>query len=202
MAVMNSMAAWSAGAGSDELGRRWRDAATRRMAVAPRYVPYEDLVRDAAAGVDLPATATSALLEQWSAMDPWPDATAIEGLFVPYGFVTNCSSRLASVAAARSDLRPRFVLSAEEAGRYKPSAIVYREACRRLGTTPARTAFVAGSPYDARGAATAGLPAWLVVRRSDLPDPGPPVHVASSLYGVVEDLVDPASRPGRAPLDP
>jgi 2-haloalkanoic acid dehalogenase type II len=202
MAVMNSMAAWSSGAGSDELGRRWRDAATRRMAATVRYVPYEDLVRDAAAEVDLPATATSALLERWSAMKPWPDAAAIERLSVPYAFVTNCSSELARVAARRSGLRPAFVLAAEEAARYKPNASMYREACGRLGTPPARTAFVAGSPYDARGAAAAGLQAWLVVRRSDLPDPGPPVRLASSLEAVVADLTSPDSRPDRAPLDP
>lgn len=181
MAVMNSLDAWAAAAGDRERGLRWRDAVTARMAAAPRYVPYERLVAHAAAGMGLPAGATDRLVESWSEMHPWPDAAALADLSVPYAFVTNCSRGLADVAAARSALRPRFTLSAEEAGRYKPAPEAYREACRRIGFAPERTLFVAGSPYDAQGARGAGLRAWLVPRRPDLPAPAGGIRVVRSL---------------------
>ena len=173
MAVMDSLATWATAAGDQNRGRRWRDAATSRMIAAARYVPYEDLVRQAAVDTGVPTAATDALIDQWTAMEPWPDAEVLATATVPFGFVTNCSAALADLAAARARCRPRVVLSAEEAGWYKPHAEIDREACRRLGTSPARTAFVAGSAYDADGAARAGLATWFVRRRPEhAPDRG------------------------------
>ena len=118
-------------------------------------------------------------------MAPWPDAGALSGLTLPYAFVTNCSARLAGIAAGRSGLRPAFVLSAEEAGCYKPDARIYTEACRRLRSAPEATLFVAGSPYDAEGARAAGLQAWLVVRRADQRVSDRAIRVVTSLEEVV-----------------
>lgn len=170
MAVMNSLATWASAAGDDRVALVWRDAATSRMVASRSYVPYRDLVADAADEAGLPPEAVERLFEEWAEMNPWPDAAAIRRLAVPYGFVTNCSAELARTAAGRSGLRPEVVLSAEEAGWYKPEARVYREAVRRLGTPLERTAFVAGSAYDAAGARAAGLRTWLVGRR-DAPTP-------------------------------
>ena len=51
-------------------------------------------------------------------------------------------------------------MTAEEAGFYKPRPEPYRMALNRLGTDPARTLFVAGSPADIPGAAGVGMPVF------------------------------------------
>jgi 2-haloalkanoic acid dehalogenase type II len=185
MAVMNSLETWRAAAGDSQRGLLWRDEVTARMAAAGTYSPYEVLVVDAAAHVGLPRAAAAGLVDRWFEMEPWPDAQAIAGLSLPYGFVTNSSAELARIAARRSGLHPRFTLSAEEAGWYKPDVRIYREACRRLGGRRERTVFVAGSPYDAEGARQAGLHAWHVVRRPDHPPSGASISSAPSLTEIV-----------------
>ncbi len=188
MAVMNSLAVWSTAAGDERRGLAWRDAVTRKMAASPTYVPYEELVAGAAAEHGLPGEAVSELFERWREMDPWPDSAALARLALPYAFVTNCSEPLARVAADRSELTPRFVLSAEEAGWYKPDSRIYHEACRRLGSSPEATLFVAGSAYDADGAAAAGLQAVLVARRTDARARHSGTRVAASLHDIVSAL--------------
>jgi 2-haloacid dehalogenase len=188
MAVMNSLEVWSASARDPRRGLEWRDAVTARMIAEAAYVPYEDLVVEAAAQVGLPAGAAPDLFRRWRDMDPWPDAADLSRVRVPFAFVSNCSTALARVAAHRSGLRPEFVLSAEEAGSYKPDARIYREACRRLGSPAASTLFVAGSPYDAAGAHEAGLQAALVVRRPDLRPSAAPIRLVASLDEIVLGL--------------
>jgi FMN phosphatase YigB (HAD superfamily) len=129
-------------------------------------------------------------------MEPWPDTVALSRLSLPYGFVTNTSTALARIAADRSRLRPRFTLSAEEAGWFKPEPPIYRTACERLGLDPARVAFVAGSPYDAAGARGAGMRSWLVVRRPDHGSPEPSIPAANSMHDIVVALARQGSAPG------
>jgi HAD superfamily hydrolase (TIGR01493 family) len=164
MAVMNSLETWSRAAGG-EIGITWRDAVTDRMRAADAYVPYDALVEEAASDLGLPPTAVRRWRDGWALMRPWPDAAALARLSLPYAFVTNCSTALAGQASRRSGFAPRFTLSAEEAGWYKPSAEIYRQACARIGSDPGHTLFVAGADYDAAGADAAGLTAWLVPRR-------------------------------------
>ncbi len=190
MAVMNSVEIWAAAAGDRKRGLEWRDAVTTRMVGSDSYVSYEDLVTEATADVGLPAAAARALFDRWPEMVAWPDAAALSRLELPYGFVTNCSTRLAGIAARRSRLRPAFTLSAEEAGWYKPDARIYQEACRRLGSPPERTLFVAGSTYDAKGARDAGLRASLVARRPDQPLRDPATAVVTSLLEIVDKTSD------------
>lgn len=193
MGVMNSLQAWTTAAGDTQVGIAWRDAASRRMVANPRYRPYADLVSEAAAELGLPADAPSELFDRWERMEPWPDAVALEGLDLPYAFVTNCSTELAVVAVRRSGLAPAFTLSAEEAGWYKPDPRTYRQACRQLGTAPERTAFVAGSAYDADGARAVGMPTWFITRRSDRLPSDTSIRVTGSLADVVAamDEADP-----------
>jgi 2-haloalkanoic acid dehalogenase type II len=187
MAVMNSLQVWSAAARDRARGLKWRDAVTARMSQGA-YRPYGEIVAEAAAEIGLPDGSRSELFESWKRMQPWPDAAALARLTLPYAFVTNSSTPLARIAAERSGLRPLFVLSAEEAGWYKPHRNVYREACRRLGSSPERIVFVAGSRYDAEGASAAGLQTWLVRRRPDQDIDEARIRVASSLEEVVESI--------------
>ena len=189
MAVMNSLDSWTVAAGDRDRGLAWRDGVTRRMTEAGRYQPYDALVAEAAAEAGLGRQAPERLRRAWLDMEPWPDAAALARLPVPCGFVTNSSSELAAIASERSRRAPRFVLSAEDAGWYKPHPAIYHVACRRIGLSPAATLFVAGSPYDAAGAHAAGLRAVLVPRRSDHHAPEG-VAVARSLDEVVDRFVE------------
>jgi 2-haloacid dehalogenase len=165
MAIMNSLDVWSAVAGDREHGLAWRDAVTARMQSSQVYVPYEALVEEAADEIDLSSGVASDLFDRWASMEPWPDADAVRRLELPYAFVTNCSTELATKAVERSSLEPAFTLSAEEAGCYKPRPEIYRLACERMGAAPEEIRFVAGAPYDALGANAAGLRCVLVARR-------------------------------------
>jgi HAD superfamily hydrolase (TIGR01493 family) len=185
MAVMNSLEVWAVAAQDRDRGLAWRDAVTRRMAATTSYVPYEGLVAEVAAEIGLAPGAPEELWDRWSAMEPWPDAVAVDRLTIPYAFVTNCSTPLADVAARRSSLHPQFTLSAQGAGWYKPDERIYREACRRLDRPIERVLFVAGSPYDADGARAAGLSVAQVARRPDQHRDEASSRVVSSLLDVV-----------------
>jgi HAD superfamily hydrolase (TIGR01493 family) len=197
MAVMDSPAVWSGALHDDRRGLIWRDAVTARMVASGSYAPYEALVASAARELGLPSRATSDLLAGWRTMSPRPDAVALARLALPYAFVTNCSRDLATIAARRSRLGPRFTLSAEEAGWYKPDARIYRAACRRLDLSPGRVALVAGSVHDAEGGARAGLPSALVLRRPGQRAPEPPIRVVTSLDEAVDWLEDVRRQPDR-----
>jgi 2-haloacid dehalogenase len=188
MAVMDSVSIWTAAARETQRGLAWRDAVTARMAASRSYAPYEELVAASALEIGLPEAATSDLFAQWRAMRPWPDTAVIGQLTVPFAFVTNCSTRLAEIAARRSGLRPQFTLAAEEVGWYKPDARVYRLACDRLGVPPEKTLFVAGSVYDGEGAYRAGLRASLIARRRDQRPPDGPIPILTSVDDVVASL--------------
>lgn len=189
MATMDSVATWTSAAGGDrERGLAWRDAVTRRMIEAGRYVDYDGLVDGAAFALGLPPGAPSALRRAWSMMQRWPDATALEVIGVPYAFVTNTSRILAEVAVERSGLEPAFTLSAEEAGWFKPRPEIYALAVEWLGLEAEAVRFVAGAAYDARGASDVGLDAVLVARRSDVPVPDA-IPVAASLHDALMDMV-------------
>src|SRR5262249_59370769 len=73
------------------------------------------------------------------------------------GVVTNCSVRLGRAAAARLQVPWGVVITAEEAGFYKPDPRPYRLALERLGVAAGEAAFVAGSGYDLIGTAAVGV---------------------------------------------
>lgn len=186
MAVMDSPAVWARAAGDAARGLAWRDAVTARMQRSGRYRPYEGLVASTANALELPPTSIDRLRSAWRRMDPRPDADVIGRLTLPYAFVTNCSLALADEAARRSGLEPSFVLSAEEAGLFKPSPGIYLMACSRLRSAPERTLFVAGAAYDAAGARAAGLPAVLVMRRPLRESLDPRIHRLRGLEEVAD----------------
>lgn len=159
-ALLDSWTVWNAAAGSGQMGRTWRAEYLRLTYGCGAYLPYEDLVRQAAATVGLPATAAQALDDHWDELPAWSGAAELLRALEPHcklAVVTNCSRRLGQRAAARLGIDWDVVVTSEEAGFYKPDPRPYRLALERLGEQPQHAAFVAGSGYDMFGTGAVGL---------------------------------------------
>ncbi len=160
-ALIDSWTLWDSVAGSPELGRRWRAAYLTRTYGCGDYRPYETLVAEAAADVALPAERASALAARWHELRPWPEAPRVLGVAGRgrrLGVVTNCSTALGMPAAHALGVALATVVTAEDAGAYKPDPRPYRRAIAALGLAPHEVLFVAGSGYDLFGTAAVGLP--------------------------------------------
>lgn len=159
-ALLDSWTVWNAAAGSEQMGRSWRAEYLRLTYGCGAYVPYEDLVRQAAATVGLPASAPQSLDDRWDELPAWSGATELLRALEPHcklAVVTNCSQRLGQRAAERLGIDWDVVVTSEEAGFYKPDPRPYRLALERLDVQPGEAAFVAGSGYDMFGTASVGL---------------------------------------------
>lgn len=163
-ALLDSWSVWNRAAGSETDGLRWRRAYLELTYGCGVYRPYEDLVREAADKARVAASAADALVAAWTTLQPWPEAppllAELKARDLPLGVITNCSTALGRQAADRVGVPFSVVLTSEETGFYKPRPESYRAALDRLGTDPARTLFVAGSPADIPGAAGVGMPVF------------------------------------------
>src|SRR5437588_6748420 len=122
-ALLDSWTAWNAAAGSEPRGRAWRAEYLRLTYGCGAYVPYEDLVRRAARATDLPESAVDTLERLWPELPVWSGAQAALAALAGrtrLAVVTNCSARLGAIAAARLATRWDCVVTAEQAGFYKP----------------------------------------------------------------------------------
>ena len=159
-ALLDSWTLWDAVAGGAEKGRAWRAEYLRLTYGSDVYVPYEALVRQAARAVGLPERVPAALEHRWTELAPWSgvqEALAALAGRTKLAVVTNCSQRLGLSAAGRLETRWDCIVTAEEAGYYKPNPRPYRLALERLGVAPADAAFVAGSGFDLIGTSAVGL---------------------------------------------
>lgn len=159
-ALLDSWTLWNRSAGSEQAGRAWRAEYLRLTYGCGRYVPYEQLVKESAAHVGLPESAALALEADWLQLTPW--SGAVEALrqlqsHCKIAIVTNCSIRLGRQAAEIIPVQWDAVITAEEAGTYKPDSMPYRLALDVLGATASEAVFVAGSSYDMFGTAAVGL---------------------------------------------
>ena len=159
-ALLDSWTAWNAAAGSEPQGRAWRAEYLRLTYGCGAYVAYEDLVRRAARATGLTESAADTLERLWPELPVWSGAqAALDALAgrTRLAVVTNCSARLGALAAARLATPWDCVVTAEQAGFYKPDPRPYRLALATLGVAPQEAAFVAGSGYDLIGTAAVGL---------------------------------------------
>ncbi|HYS68121.1 MAG TPA: HAD-IA family hydrolase [Paraburkholderia sp.] len=159
-ALLDSWSSWNRAAGSEEAGRAWRAAYLRLTYGCGRYIAYEQLVRNAAEKVGLPESAALALEADWLELAPWHGALETLQALKPHcklAVVTNCSTRLGKQAANLFPIGWDAIVTAEEAGVYKPNPLPYRLALEKLGVQAHQAAFVAGSSYDMFGTATVGL---------------------------------------------
>jgi 2-haloacid dehalogenase len=103
------------------------------------------------------------LTQAWGQLQPWPEAprvlTAIAAN-TAIGAVTNCSDELGQQAAELVGVPFEVVVTAQSAGAYKPRPEPYRQALDTLALPAERVLFVAGSPYDIRGAGSIGMDVW------------------------------------------
>lgn len=164
-ALIDSWSLWNKVAGGEIDGQRWRATYLRNTYATGAYRSYETLVAEAAVESGLSPRLGEELAERYAELRPWPEAGEVLARLrragLRFGVVTNCSQRLAEIAAARVGSEFDILVSAERAGFYKPDPRPYRMALAELGNpAPPRVLFVAGSPYDLFGAAAVGLPTF------------------------------------------
>ena len=152
-ALLDTWSLWASVAGDRGLGMRWHGA-SQALLRGKRYRPFEDIVRESASEVGLDAKHASELLRRWGEFEPWPDVPPVlERLGATRRFVvTNCSRKLGRLAAFRAG-RFELVMTAEEAGAYKPDPLPYRTALDCLGLDPA----VSSAPFVATLVDVTGL---------------------------------------------
>lgn len=159
-ALVDSWTLWNDVAGGEAAGQAWRQAYLRITYGCGEYRPYEDLVAEAAAEAGLPPAKPDELAARWRELQAWPEVGAVLSALAPtvrLGVVTNCSRVLGNMAA--NQVFPGFdaVVTAEDAGYYKPRPEPYSHCLTALGTLPERTLFVAGSAADVPGAMGVGM---------------------------------------------
>jgi 2-haloacid dehalogenase len=190
-ALIDSWSLWSRVAADDDLGRAWRRASLGLVTTAGAYRPYEQLVRQAAAIVGLPPERAEELLERWGELEPWPEVADVLARLRHrrLAVITNCSQRLAEIAAEATGGSFEVVMSAERAGAYKTDPRAYRAGLAALGLPGERVLFVAGSAHDLPGAGAVGMPVyWSNRQRLPVPD-GPPPLVDAPDLGRLPDLL-------------
>jgi 2-haloacid dehalogenase len=183
-ALIDSWSLWERVAGDPALGRVWRQASLRLITAAGAYLPYEEMVRRAAVEVDVPVERSGELLERWAELQAWPEAPAVLAKLASrrLAIVTNCSQRLAEIAARATGGDFALVMSAERAGAYKTHPRAYQAALDALGLPASRVLFVAGSAHDVPGAGTVGMPVyWSNRQRLAVPAGPPPLVDAPDL---------------------
>jgi 2-haloalkanoic acid dehalogenase type II len=193
-ALLDSWSLWSAVAGSEAEGRRWRTTYLRIGYAAGAYRPYEDLVAEAAEMADLPGSLAIDLEARYAELRPWPGVPsalrAIASAGIRMGVVTNCSERLGRIAAGCVGVEFDAIVTAERAGSYKPEPRPYLLAMEELKVEPRRALFVAGSPFDLSGAAEVGLQTyWHDKSGMPMPDGAPPPIAHETSLEKLVDLV-------------
>lgn len=200
-ALIDSWSLWNRVAGSEEAGRKWRAEYLRRTYGCGAYVPYEELVAQAARATGLSDAHAARLDVEWDTLQPWDDAVPLLRDLAPrckLGVATNCSERLGRRAAARMQVPFDVIVTSERAGYYKPGPAPYQLALRELGLPPERVLFVAGSGFDLIGTGRVGLTTLWHNRVGLAAPPGVPAPAAESpaLRPMVDDFLASARSAG------
>ena len=161
-ALLDSWTLWESVARSAEWGMTWRRAYLDLTYGAGPWRAYEELVRQAAENVAMPAACADELAARWGELQPWPGVPeTLDQLRSNYklAVVTNCSEALGRQAARIAGEFDAIVTS-ERAGYYKPHPRPYQLALEELGVPAAEALFVAGSAFDIPGATGVGMPVY------------------------------------------
>ncbi len=211
-ALVDSGSLWDELAGGVVLGRRWRVRYLKNTYSAGEYRPYLLLVAESAEASGLPRSKALEIKERWAQLEPWPEAPEIVSELaskMKVGVVTNCSEELGQRTARQVSTRFEVVVTAERAGYYKPSPMIYGKALAELGVAADRTLFVAGSPFDVHGASAVGMPVYwhnrIVMRDKEAEslavDVGADLHGLQKLISGSSQGLTTSSRPARPIVD-
>ena len=192
-ALLDSWSLWNDVAGAENVGFGWRARYLQLTYHAGEYRSYEGIIREAAQDVGLTTEHAETLIQRWGELQPWPEACQVVRTLaekVPIAVATNASRELASIAVAALGVTVPTVVTAEEAGYYKPHPAPYRMALERLQCPAASVLFVAGSAADVPGASAVGMPVFWHNRRHLALDDDQvlPRYVSESLWQLL-DLV-------------
>ena len=189
-ALLDTLPLWRSAAGDDDVGTRWH-AANQRLLRGQPYRAFDDLVHESAEEVGLGRAHATTLLSRWGEAQPWPDTRrALIALGdTPRFIVTNCSQKLGERAAKQAG-EFAFVMTAEQAGAYKPDPRPYLAALATVRLEATRVLFVAGSAHDVGGAKRAGMDVYWANRlAAPPPDDATPLMHATDL-GKLAALLD------------
>jgi 2-haloacid dehalogenase len=159
-ALLDSWTLWNNVAGSEVKGIEWRKAYLKKTYNSGAYKPYTTLVAEAAVEVGMQAIKANELEARWLELRPWHDVPEVLQQLskkVKLGVVTNCSNALGIAAASIIQVPFNTIITAEQAGYYKPCVQPYALALHALQVTTAETLFVAGSAYDIIGTSALGI---------------------------------------------
>jgi 2-haloacid dehalogenase len=185
-----------------DLSARWRRAQLERTWLLTLMGGHEDFLAVTGAaldavvgerGLELPPDAREELIAAWTRLDAHPDVpAALERLASRrLAVLTNATPAMAGASLGHAGLRDRVdpVLSVEAVGAFKPAPVVYGHAAGALGLPPGRLLMVSANPWDAAGAAAAGM-AVAAVRRAPGAAPGGVVAADALLVSDLGELAD------------
>ncbi len=160
---------------------------------AGSYLPYREVVSRAMAGVcaehGVEATAADrgmfgASVGEWPPFDDSVDALRRLSSRYRLGAITNCDDDLFARSAERLDVEFDWVVSAQQAGAYKPNAAMFLLALERIDVPLGRVLHVAQSLFhDHQTAKRLGLATIWIDRRGGRPGGGatPPAEAKPDL---------------------
>ena len=190
-ALLNSWSLWNKVVGSERVGFDWRQRYLQLTYQAGPYRSYEDIIKQAAYEVGVPYARAEELIQRWSELEPWSETPQVVHALlekVPVAVATNASIALANIAVTCLGVAMPTVVTAEEAGYYKPQPQPYRMALDRLQCPAESVLFVAGSAADVPGASAVGMPVFWHnrLRLSPVDACVQPLYVADSLWPILE----------------
>lgn len=190
-ALLDSWSLWNKAARSEEAGLAWRKRYLQLTLEAGLYRDYEEIVKEAAEKVGVTRERAEDLIQHWGEIEPWPETSHVVRVLteiVPVGVATNSSIALADVAVASIGVSIPVVVTAEEAGYFKPHPRPYRMALEKLGCEAEQVLFVAGSPGDVSGASEVGMPVFWHnrMRLPSLDSMTQPRYVSDSLLPILK----------------
>lgn len=144
-----------------------------RRDFAPSHELDADALRELAAAGRLSHEHADTLASAHQRLRPWPDTpSGLDRLAADLTVtgLSNASRRALAGLSANSGMRWHQVLSAEDAGRYKPDPAIYRLAVAAVPADAGPPFMVAAHAWDLRAAAAAGMRTAYVPR----PDGDPP----------------------------